>query len=37
MDGETDEEKGRKLACEFLDDDFTSVPHDRVAEFLGRP
>lgn len=37
VEGEADEEKGRKLACEFLDDDFTSVAHDRVAEFLGRP
>lgn len=34
---EDDEEKGRRLACEFLDDDFSSVQADKVAEFLGGP
>ena len=34
---EDDEEKGRRLACEFLDDDYSSVQVDRVAEFLGGP
>ena len=34
---EDDEEKGRRLACEFLDDDFSSMPAEKVAEFLGGP
>ncbi|WRT65157.1 uncharacterized protein IL334_002100 [Kwoniella shivajii] len=34
---EDEEERGRRLACEFLEDDFTSVPKDKVAEFLGGP
>ena len=29
------DEEGRKLACEFLEDDETHVNHDRVAEYLG--
>ena len=32
-----DEEKGRKLACEFLDEDFTNVSSEKVAMFLGAP
>lgn len=31
------EEKGRRLACEFLEDDFRSMPYDKVAMFLGGP
>ncbi|WVQ76687.1 hypothetical protein IAR50_006361 [Cryptococcus sp. DSM 104548] len=31
------EEKGRRLACEFLDEDTTNVAGDKVAEFLGGP
>ncbi|WWC87292.1 uncharacterized protein L201_002180 [Kwoniella dendrophila CBS 6074] len=34
---EDEEEKGRRLACEFLEEDFTNVPGDKVAEFLGGP
>lgn len=34
---EDDEEKGRRLACEFLENDFSSVQADKVAEFLGGP
>ena len=34
---DAEEEKGRRLACEFLDDDFSSVQPDKVAEFLGGP
>nr|XP_018265878.1 uncharacterized protein I303_02254 [Kwoniella dejecticola CBS 10117]OBR88036.1 hypothetical protein I303_02254 [Kwoniella dejecticola CBS 10117] len=34
---EDEEEKGRRLACEFLEDDFTNVPGEKVAEFLGGP
>ncbi|WVQ68851.1 uncharacterized protein L199_007060 [Kwoniella botswanensis] len=34
---EDEEEKGRRLACEFLEDDFVSVPGEKVAEFLGGP
>jgi len=34
---EADEEKGRRLACEFLDDDFSSIQLEKVAEFLGGP
>ena len=32
-----DEERGRRLACEFLDDDFSSIPLEKVAEFIGGP
>ena len=32
---EDDRERGRRLACEFLDDDFSSMPSDKVAMFLG--
>nr|XP_019047599.1 hypothetical protein I302_04215 [Kwoniella bestiolae CBS 10118]OCF26529.1 hypothetical protein I302_04215 [Kwoniella bestiolae CBS 10118] len=34
---EDEEEKGRRLACEFLEDNFVSVPGEKVAEFLGGP
>ena len=34
---EDDEEKGRRLACEFLEDDFKSMAYDKVAMFLGGP
>nr|XP_019008884.1 uncharacterized protein I206_06570 [Kwoniella pini CBS 10737]OCF47665.1 hypothetical protein I206_06570 [Kwoniella pini CBS 10737] len=34
---EDEEEKGRRLACEFLEDDFTNVSGEKVAEFLGGP
>ncbi|KAK8846626.1 hypothetical protein IAR55_005713 [Kwoniella newhampshirensis] len=34
---EEDEEKGRRLACEFLEGDFSNVQADKVAEFLGGP
>ncbi|RXK42093.1 hypothetical protein M231_00450 [Tremella mesenterica] len=34
---EDDEEKGRRLACEFLEDDFSHISQERVAEFLGGP
>jgi len=37
LPGEDAEEKGRRLACEFLDDDFSSIQRDKVAEFLGGP
>ncbi|ODN96516.1 hypothetical protein L198_04231 [Cryptococcus wingfieldii CBS 7118] len=36
-DGEELEEKGRRLACELLDEDTTNVAGDKVAEFLGGP
>ncbi|GFZ49007.1 hypothetical protein JCM24511_06756 [Saitozyma sp. JCM 24511] len=36
-EGEDDEEKGRKLACEFLEENFEHVPSDKVAMFLGGP
>lgn len=36
-DEEDDEERGRRLACEFLENDFTHVSEDRVAMFLGGP
>lgn len=36
-EGEDDEEKGRKLACEFLEENFEHVPGDKVAMFLGGP
>jgi PH/SEC7 domain-containing protein len=35
--GVEDEEKGRRLACEFLEGDERSVQGDKVAEFLGGP
>jgi hypothetical protein len=34
---EDDEEKGRRLACEFLEGDYTNVPADKQAMFLGGP
>jgi hypothetical protein len=34
---EDDEEKGRRLACEFLEDDFKSMAYDKIAMFLGGP
>ncbi|WVQ97714.1 hypothetical protein IAU59_004828 [Kwoniella sp. CBS 9459] len=34
---EDEEEKGRRLACEFLENDSTHIPADKVAEFLGGP
>lgn len=34
---EDEEEKGRRIACELLEDDFKSVPYDKVAMFLGGP
>ncbi|OCF37757.1 hypothetical protein I316_00884 [Kwoniella heveanensis BCC8398] len=34
---EDEEEKGRRLACEFLENDSTHIPTDKVAEFLGGP
>jgi hypothetical protein len=34
---EDEEEKGRRLACEFLDNDFSSMSSDKVAEFIGGP
>jgi PH/SEC7 domain-containing protein len=36
-DEDDDEEKGRRMACEFLDSDYSSVPLEKVAEFLGGP
>lgn len=36
-DDEDDEERGRRLACEFLDNDFSSMQSDKVAEFIGGP
>lgn len=35
--GESDEEKGRQLAAEFIEGDATHVPSDKVAIFLGGP
>ena len=35
--GEDDEEKGRRLACELLDDDFSTVAYEKAAIFLGGP
>lgn len=32
---EMEEEKGRKLACEFLEDDESHVTKDKIAVFLG--
>lgn len=32
-----DEERGRRLACEFLEDDYRSMAYDKVAMFLGGP
>jgi hypothetical protein len=29
------DEEGRKMACEFLEEDDSHVPQDRVAEYLG--
>lgn len=37
QDNEPDEDKGRRLACEFLENDERSVPADRVAEYIGGP
>lgn len=34
---EDDNEKGRRLACEFLEDDFRHVHMEKVAMFLGGP
>lgn len=34
---ESAQEKGRRLACEFLEGNFEHVPEDKVAEFLGGP
>ena len=34
-DEEDDDEKGRRMACEVLEDDYRSVAADRVAMFLG--
>ena len=36
-DREDDEEKGRRMACDFLDNDHSHVPADKVAMFLGGP
>lgn len=36
-DSEDDEEKGRRLACEFLEGNYEHVPSDKVAMFLGGP
>jgi len=35
--GEDDEEKGRRLACELLDDDFSNIAYEKAAMFLGGP
>jgi len=35
--GEDDEEKGRRVACELLDDDFSTVAYEKAAMFLGGP
>lgn len=35
--GEDDAERGRRLACEFLENDFSNVASDKVAMFLGGP
>lgn len=35
--GEDDEERGRRLACDCLENDFSHVAADKVAEFLGGP
>jgi hypothetical protein len=37
LDTESDEEKGRRLACEFLENDERSVASDKVAEYIGGP
>jgi hypothetical protein len=34
---EDDEEQGRRLACEFLENDFSSMSQEKVAIFLGGP
>jgi hypothetical protein len=34
---EDDEEKGRRLACELLDDDFSTIAYEKAAIFLGGP
>ncbi|WVF70182.1 hypothetical protein IAT40_004970 [Kwoniella sp. CBS 6097] len=34
---EDEEEKGRRLACEFLENDTAHIPADKVAEYLGGP
>ncbi|WVQ83934.1 hypothetical protein IAT38_006078 [Cryptococcus sp. DSM 104549] len=34
---EDEEERGRRLACEILENDTTNVQGDKVAEFLGGP
>lgn len=34
---EDEEEKGRRIACELLEDNYKSVPYDKVAMFLGGP
>lgn len=36
-DDESDEERGRRLACEFLEEDFRHIPSHKVAMFLGGP
>ena len=35
--GEDDDEKGRRLACEILENDFTNIAADKVAMFIGGP
>lgn len=34
---EDDEEKGRRVACELLEDDYSTIAYDRMAMFLGGP
>lgn len=34
---ESSEERGRRMACDFLEGNFKQVPEDKVAEFLGGP
>ena len=34
---EEDEERGRRLACEFLENDYGHVAADKIAMFLGGP
>lgn len=35
--GGAEQERGRKLACDFLEGRYDAVPAERVAEFLGGP
>lgn len=37
IETEDEEEKGRRLACEFLENDESTLPYDKVAEYLGGP